>query len=122
MAETPLSVETFRAGLAARGEEYQLIDRTGDGQVHIRFSGNFAGTDILWDATIQAQGKDHPGAQYIDIATTGHPLRRILIGLNVDRLDRATLLKTIIMIRKYRRLHCGRHEFSKPGDQDTTLL
>jgi hypothetical protein len=122
MADTPLSVDEFRAGLADRGEDYQLLGRHGDDEVRIRFTGTFEGADILWDATLRAQGKHHPGRQFIDIAGSGHPLRRIVVGLNVDTLDRATLLKTIIMVRNYKRLHTGRHEFGKPGDRDATLL
>jgi hypothetical protein len=44
-------------------------------------------------------------------------MRSITIGLNVTAIDPPVLLKTTIMIRKYKRLHAGRHEFGEqtPG-------
>ena len=43
-------------------------------------------------------------------------MRSITIGLNVAAIDPPVLLKTTIMIRKYKRLRVGRHEF---GEQTT---
>ena len=37
---------------------------------------------------------------------------KIRIGLQLERIDPQVILKTIIMVRKYRRLRTGRHEFS----------
>lgn len=100
-------VEEFSSSLAERGLEYQLVSRSGRGKVHIRFTGRFGGSPVIWDATICAQ--EFP--RYIEVAENGYPVRRIAIGLNIAEIDHAAILRTMIMIRKYKRLHAGRHEF-----------
>ena len=37
----------------------------------------------------------------------------ITIGLNVPKLDAAVIEKTTIMIRNYKRLQTGRHEYGE---------
>ena len=51
---------------------------------------------------------------FIDIATRGSSIIGIKVGLAVAKLDVATLLKTIIMVRRYKRLRRGRFEFGAP--------
>lgn len=114
MAEETLPVSEFLLGLAQRNEEYQLIGQPSGHQAQIRFTGSFEATDIIWDAHIEALGTDANARQFIDIAASGYPLRRITIGLAVAAIDRPVLLKTIIMIRNYKRLRAGRHEFGGP--------
>jgi hypothetical protein len=108
----------FQRSLAERSEHYRLIDQPAEDRAHIRFTGSFEGSDITWDAWLLAQGVGSSARQFIDIARSGYPLRRITIGINVAAIDQAVLLKTIIMIRNYRRLHVGRHEFGNP-DRNT---
>ena len=122
--ETP-SIEGFLSALAECGEDYLLVSQPDSTTAHIRFPGTFEDAPVIWDATVRAlryrnggnEGIDTPTRrQYIDIAPEGFPMRSITIGLNVTAIDPPVLLKTTIMIRKYKRLHTGRHEF---GEQTT---
>jgi hypothetical protein len=123
----PASIEDFRSALAERGTDYLLVNQPDSNSAHIRFLGIFKGSPVIWDATVRAlayrqvgKARDNavPRRQYIEIAPEGYPLRRITVGLNVAAIDPPALQKTIIMIRKYKRLHSGRHEFgaaANPG-------
>jgi hypothetical protein len=121
-----LSIEGFLSALAECGEDYLLVSQPDSATAHIRFPGTFEDAPVIWDATVRAlqcrdgehEGIDTPPRrQYIDIAPEGFPMRSITIGLNVTAIDPPVLLKTTIMIRKYKRLHAGRHEFGEqtPG-------
>lgn len=84
----------------------------------MRFEGTFAGRAVNWHATVLALGSRQAIActrQYIEIEahTSGQP--RVQIGLHVDRIDRATLLKTVVMVRNYKRLRHGRIIFGDPS-------
>ena len=107
-------IDTFSARLAASGKDYLLRSGLPGKSAELRFTGSLAGERIIWDARIQAQGRHSTAPQFIEVATAGYPLRRVTVGLNVDEIDTAVLHNTIIMLRKYRRLHVGRHEFAGP--------
>ena len=118
-------MEGFLSALAESGEDYLLVSQSDCATAHIRFPGTFENAPVIWDATVRALqcrkdgngGFDAPQRrQYIDIAPQGFPMRGITIGLNVAAIDPPVLLKTTIMIRKYKRLRVGRHEF---GEQTT---
>jgi len=49
--------------------------------------------------------------QFIEIAPQESDPRPIRIVLALPQITRASLLKTIIMIRNYKRLHTGRHSY-----------
>lgn len=110
-------IDTFLARLAAAGTDYLLGSVLPGNCAELRFTGTLAGKRIIWDARILAQGRHSTAPQFIEIAAAGYPQRRVTIGLNVDEIDAPVLQKTIIMLRKYRRLHVGRHEFGRPGRQ-----
>ncbi|MFA7592203.1 MAG: hypothetical protein WCY26_00525 [Thiohalobacteraceae bacterium] len=106
----------FRAELAAQGGDYLCEDALGGREARLRFSGRFDGEDVVWDAELVALAatEDAP-LQYLDIGVPGPRGVPIRIGLAVAAIDRSTLLKTIIMVRNYKRLRRGRHEFGPHG-------
>lgn len=107
-------VAALRAELA--GADF-LADTALDGpRARIRFIGRFEGEEVAWDAELIAlAAAGTPAAQYLEVgapASCGVPMR---IGLNVPCIDRPTVLKAVIMVRNYKRLHRGRHEFGPHG-------
>ena len=97
-----------------------MVSPSDGNSARIRFLGMFEDSPVIWDATVRALARGRPEQgcvnaapqrQYLEIAPQGLPLRRITVGLNVTAIDPPVLLKTIIMVRKYKRLHSGRHEF-----------
>ena len=99
-------------------KDYELIARISEEQVQIRFGGQFEGRPVSWQATIQTlrdfhrstRGACNPCRQFIDISKKGDEFH-LSIGLNIPVVDEAAIKKSIIMIRKYKRLHIGRHEY-----------
>lgn len=90
---------------------YTLVGRPGARRARIRFAGRFEGQPVIWDALILALDPTDDSAQYIEIGEAGTHGRLLTVGLRLPRLDAAALLKTVIMIRNYKRLRRGRHEF-----------
>ena len=91
----------------------------------IRFIGNFDGEAVVWQAHIQTlrsyahELERQPGTvekvrlrQFIDIQKQQYSYQ-LIVGLNLNKIDEAAILRTIIMIRKYKRLHLGRHEYGE---------
>lgn len=78
----------------------------------------------LWDATVMtlAHYREFAGGaaagpalrQFIEVGPQQGRMRRLVIALNVPEIDTPVLLKTIIMVRKYKRLRRGRHECGTP--------
>jgi len=72
---------------------------------------------VRWRVHLEAL--DHPdrhagpeAAQYIEFAPADGPEIPVRVGLRIARLDVAAVLKTGIMLRNYRRLRPGRHEWT----------
>lgn len=102
--------------------DYRLLYRPDPSCVHIEFEGLFEQRPVRWRATIvtlaRKPGIDASGLrQFIDIdphGITAEGTLAVRVGLAVDQIDGATIQKTIIMIRQYKRLRRGRMEFGPP--------
>ena len=115
------ALESFRDTLERNGTGFIYTAPAQENCAQIRFIGSFEGRSVIWDATIvtlehrHATGggheRAHPDSQFIEIDEGDGDIRKVSIGLQLDRIDEQAILKTIIMIRKYKRLHAGRHEF-----------
>ena len=107
---------------------YERCEPVHDDCAVIRFDGSFEGQAVSWEAEVQtlervyrsalAERNLPPGSplelqQFIEIP---QPPRRgvptaIHIALDVTRIDHPTLLKTVVMVRQYKRLKLGRHDY-----------
>jgi hypothetical protein len=103
--------------------DYRLIGKPRDDHVHIRFTGPFRGRQVTWDArifTLAHAARSRPVnstaelRQFIEVGRDNGGTRQLRIGLNIDHIDEPAILKTIIMIRQYRRLQEGLHEYGAP--------
>ncbi len=122
--------------------EYRCCGDCDDDRAVICFDGHFGGKPVHWRAEVQtlarayreavAEGRLPPGTvltlqQFIDIPEApvdGGPIP-IRIALDLPQIDHAALLKTVVMVRQYKRLRRGRHDFgparrfpqpAEPGD------
>lgn len=96
---------------AAGLPEFQSLTAPGGNEVRLRFQGPFAGSQVTWNAhfmTRQHSGESRNSITIGDETDNGRPLRVIL---DVPAFDLITIHKTIIMVRQYKRLRPGRHEF-----------
>jgi hypothetical protein len=70
----------------------------------------------VWDAVVLALGTLSANGErraYLDIGADGPDGTPMEIGLDVAALDEAVILRTIIMVRQYRRLRRGRMAFGE---------
>ena len=107
-------------------EDFELLERISDACVMISFTGRFEQRSVVSKAKIftlnyQANniratfGKTRHNdklKQSINIIEKSDALN-IYIALNLPQIDVPAIKRTIIMIRKYKRLHLGRHEFGE---------
>lgn len=111
----------FEQQLASQGQKYQLFPPLGEAHCHFRFTGMFQGKQVVWDAYLQTLSYyvcNHSPAlnsarQFIEVGEAGELGRAIRIGLHLPVIDEPAILKTLIMIRQYKRLAPGRHEYGE---------
>jgi hypothetical protein len=105
--------------LRQTGQPFLALGGIRDERARVRFTGPFEGETVVWDCEFVALGPASPqpvggasGARsFIDIGEPGPHGVPLRVGLNLARIDRPAILKLILMIRNYRRLRRGRHEF-----------
>ncbi|VAW68214.1 hypothetical protein MNBD_GAMMA09-1797 [hydrothermal vent metagenome] len=86
-------------------------------KIYIHFEGKFQGVDVVWhactqavdDYSVQSKVLQDP-RQFINVYIE-EGVYYIGVALNVPLINRVVIEQTIIMIRKYRRLQIGRHEY-----------
>jgi len=113
----------FSAYLADTGQPFLLLGGLQEQRAQVRFTGPFEGAEVVWDCQFLALGaqrqRDAPGLpaatgsrrNFIEIGEPGARGVALRVGLDLARIDRPAILKMIVMIRNYKRLRRGRHEF-----------
>jgi len=115
--------EEFDKNRRACGERYQLIDTDSDQYAHFCFTGNFQQKPVVWDAhlytlayyfkQVVVSSQPHPARQFIEVGELTDTGRFISIGLNLPAIDEPAIIKTMIMVRQYKRLASGRYEYGE---------
>ncbi len=89
---------------------------------HVRFIGNYRGQTVIWDCCLMALKveRDTPNTtefhcseqrDFIEIDDVDGQVIPLKIGLNIQRVDIPAINKMMVMIRQYKKLDPGRHEF-----------
>ena len=111
------NVNEFREILETNRQRYLLASDLPATKVYLQVEGKFNGEDVVWNMCIRTITEyshsfevDEDPKQFIDIKLI-KGIYQIEIGLNISEIDRSTIERTIIMIRKYKRLRLGRHEY-----------
>ncbi|MEJ2179618.1 MAG: hypothetical protein P8Y28_04080 [Gammaproteobacteria bacterium] len=92
--------------------DYIAHSVVGESQVEVEFAGQFNQRDVVWFATIRCLPADKKNKQYIHVQLEENQSPRVEIGLPLERIDEPAILKSILMIRYYKNLRVGMHEFS----------
>lgn len=86
-------------------------------KVYLEFEGVLDNKPVLWHAcirTMQEYANHHSVSsdprQFINIEVL-NDVYKLEVGLNIGQIDQSAVERTIIMIRKYKRLRSGRHEY-----------
>lgn len=117
-------MQQLQRQLVESHSDYLLQDELPANRVRLVFTGPFKGEPVVWNAsieTIEAYAQHHrvgdDPQQFIDIRQENDAYW-IHIGLNVQQIDQAVIERSIIMVRNYKRLNEGRHEY---GARSKTL-
>lgn len=116
------AAQTLDRRLGETGEEYLLLEMPSSGQCRVQFTGQFNHRHVVWDVCIRTLA-DYANdikqvtnqaeiklKQFIEIEQAD-ACYRALVVLKLGEINTAAIGPTIIMIRKYKRLHLGRHEY-----------
>ncbi len=116
--------QSYPLARALHGIHFVLLGPPDSGQVHFTFAGRFQHQEIVWDATLLTLVHDHaeqpesaqPAVRsaFLDIGGETAHGRVLRVALDIPYIDEPAILRTIIMIRNYKRLRPGRHEFGEP--------
>ena len=108
-------------------EDYKIMDRESEQSVRLEFNGMFEGRQVIWHAHIQTldacyhellhkaievDRESTKRRQFIEIEVQNNTYH-VAIGLNLSQIDESAIKMAIIMMRKYKRLHRGRHEYGE---------
>ncbi len=111
------SINEFRAELKKQNKPYLILNELPANKVQVQFEGKMQGENVVWNAcfqTIEAYAKTHAVAedpkQFIKIEIE-NKVYKIQVALNLKQFDQAAVERTIIMVRKYKRLQLGKHEY-----------
>ena len=106
------------------GIHFSLLAPPDSGQARFTFTGSFQNKAIVWDTTLLTLARYHaeqpksaqPAVRtaFLEIGGETARGRAIRVALDIPRIDEPAILRTIIMIRNYKRLYPGRHEFGEP--------
>jgi len=118
------NVASLTNRLFLSGEKYLLESELPATRAYIKFTGIFEGKQVVWNACVQTiddyaqyNPTTHDPMQFIEIDLEDG-VYFLQVGLNVTLIDKPTIERTILMIRNYKRLHQGRHEY---GARSKTL-
>lgn len=113
------AVTALRTQLEQAGRDYFCDTSLPAPLAAVRFIGPFQGEDVVWqlNLTTLAQARRHAPAPcpFIEIAAGEAGVHAITVGLELPHIDEPAIRKSIIMVRKYKRLAVGRLEFCAGG-------
>ena len=106
------------------GVHFSLLAPPESSQARFAFTGIFQNQEIVWDSTLLTLAHYHAqqpeSAQpvvrtaFLEIGGETVHGRTIRVALDIPRIDEPAMLRAIIMIRNYKRLQAGHHEFGEP--------
>jgi len=111
-------IEELNSRLTVSGQSYRVIERKNAAQVSVEYVGEFQQKTVIWQVDIgsipvmlQERQVQDGRRQYIDIQQLDECHFQANVALNRNSIRDADILATMIMIRKYKRLSLGRHEY-----------
>lgn len=98
---------------------YTLIHQFNTQHAHIKFTGSFKGEIVTWDTDFytlegfleEENIKDTNLKQFIDIKPLQSGVMKLTIVLKINKVNEPSIQKMMIMIKQYKKLSLGRHEY-----------
>lgn len=103
--------------------DYEIVDRPSEAVVKLRFKGRFQQREVNWNGTIMSLNNYcalHPDfipdygerTALMNVTEPDSLQPSITIALPYDRIGEAEIRKTILMVRNYKLLRKGLHQWS----------
>lgn len=97
---------------------YTLLHQENSDYAHLQFSGPFQGREVCWDThfyTLEAcpYVSSDTNKGYIEINPVNDNEMKLVVALNITEINHPAILKMMIMIRQYRNLAVGKHEYGR---------
>jgi len=98
---------------------YILIKKYDNQHSHIKFSGSFQDQAVTWDTRFftldgynaQESIKNKSQKQFLHIEAGENDVFKLTIVLKIPEITEANILKMMIMVKQYKNLNLGRHEY-----------
>lgn len=98
---------------------YTLIHQFNAQHAHIEFTGDFKGETVTWDTNFftlkgflaKENIKDTNLKQFIDITPVQTGVMKLTVVLKINEVNDPGIQKMMIMIKQYKELSIGRHEY-----------
>ena len=98
---------------------YTLIHQFNTQHAHIEFTGDFKGETVTWDTNFftlkgflaEENSKDTNLKQFIDITPVRTGFMKLIVVLKINEVNNPNIQKMMIMIKQYKELSIGRHEY-----------
>ena len=98
---------------------YTLIEQVNSQYAHIKFEGLFQGKTVTWDThffTLDGYSSENSDEkkitkQFICINECNADTMELTLALKISEINTPNIQKMMIMIKQYRNLAIGRHDF-----------
>ena len=98
---------------------YTVIQQDDAQRVHIQFDGPFRGKTVTWDThfyTLESyislnNDNNIADKQFIDIEPIDESNFKLTIALKIPEINHQNIKKMMIMVKQYKNLSLGRHEY-----------
>ena len=98
---------------------YTLIEQVNKQYAHIKFEGPFQGKTVTWDThfyTLDGYSsinneETNITKQFIHIKESNADTMELTLALNIPEINTPNILKMMIMIKQYKNLAIGRHDY-----------
>ena len=98
---------------------YTLIHQFNTQHAHFRFKADFQGKTVIWNTNFytvegfraEKNIENTILKQFIDIEPSTPDVMNLTVVLKLNEVNKPNILKMIIMIKQYKNLSIGRHEY-----------
>ena len=105
----------------ARDFLFEALEPLGGQSTRVRFTGTVGRSSVVWDARVMTlqhhcrsltpQERRAGVRQFLAVGPISGGTASVTVALNLSRIDEPAVLKTMIMLRQWKRLRPGRHEY-----------
>ena len=98
---------------------YTLIEQVNSQYAHIKFEGPFQGKTVIWDThfftldgySAENSDKQIITKQFINIKECNDDSMELTLALKISEINTPNIQKMMIMIKQYKNLALGRHDY-----------